>query len=142
MRVALDATPLTLSTGGLCRYTSELSRALALEFPDDEFILLSDQPFSMPSVSVSNLTGSDGPRHGLNRRWWSWGIEREMSRHSVQLFHGTDFAVPYLARRPSVLTLHDLSPWMNPAWHNGADRVRKRAPFLIGLQIATMVLTS
>ena len=88
-----------------------------------------------------NLKGSGGPRHGLERRWWSWGVEREMSRRGAELFHGTDFAVPYLPRRPSVLTLHDLSPWMNPEWHNGADRVRKRTPVLIGLHLATMVLT-
>ena len=73
MRVALDATPLTLSSGGLCRYTYELSRALALEFPDDEFFLLSDQSFPVPSGSVSNLMGSAGPRHGLEKWWWSWG---------------------------------------------------------------------
>jgi glycosyltransferase involved in cell wall biosynthesis len=141
MRVALDATPLTLSSGGLRRYTCELSRALAREFPEDEFLLLSDQAFVMPSGSVANLRASGGPRRGLDRRWWSWGVEREMSRSGADVFHGTDFAVPYLPRRPSVLTLHDLSPWMNPEWHNSAARVRKRTPVLIGLHLATMVLT-
>ena len=48
MRVALDATPLTLSSGGLPRYVSELSIALASEFPEDIYSLLSDQPFPMP----------------------------------------------------------------------------------------------
>src|SRR5436305_8371912 len=141
MRVALDATPLTLSSGGLFRYTYELSRALAQEFPGDEFFLLSDQPFSMPGDSLSNLKGWGGPRHGLDRRWWAWGIDRAMSRCRAELFHGTDFAVPYLPLRPGVLTLHDLSPWLNPAWHNGAERVRKRTPLLIGLGLATLVLT-
>ena len=141
MRVALDATPLTLSSGGLSRYTCELSRALAQEFPDDEFFLLSDQPFASPACAVSNLKISGGPRHGIERRWWLWGVEREMSRRDVDVFHGTDFAVPYLARRPSVLTLHDLSPWMNPEWHHAAGRVRRRTPVLIGLHLASMVLT-
>ena len=40
MRVAIDATPLTLSSGGLARYTAELSRALAELIPGDEFALL------------------------------------------------------------------------------------------------------
>jgi glycosyltransferase involved in cell wall biosynthesis len=43
--------------------------------------------------------------------------------------------------RPTVMTLHDLSPWMDPAWHHAAGRVRRRAPVLIGLGIATMILT-
>ena len=55
--------------------------------------------------------------------------------------HGPDFAVPYLPVRPSVMTLHDLSPWMDPAWHAGAERVRRRTPVLVEMGIATMVLT-
>ena len=34
-----------------------------------------------------------------------------MNRLNCDVFHGTDFSVPYLPLRPSVLTLHDLSPW-------------------------------
>ena len=48
MRVALDATPLTLPAGGLRRYTAELSLALAEEFPQDAFVLASDRKFAMP----------------------------------------------------------------------------------------------
>jgi hypothetical protein len=33
-KVALDATPLTLTSGGLLRYTAELSLALAENFPE------------------------------------------------------------------------------------------------------------
>jgi len=141
MRVAIDATPLTLSSGGLRRYTVELSRALALRFPEDEFFLISDQPFQMPPDAPPNLRRGGGPRHPAERRWWLWGLSREIERLRAALFHGTDFAVPYLRRRPSVLTLHDLSPWMHAAWHSGADRVRRRTPFLIGLGLANMIVT-
>jgi glycosyltransferase involved in cell wall biosynthesis len=64
-----------------------------------------------------------------------------LSRLGADLVHGPDFAVPYLARRPSVLTLHDLSPWMNRRWHHAAERVRRRTPALLELGIATMVVT-
>lgn len=141
MRVAIDATPLTLTSGGLKRYTQELSVALAETFPGDEFYLVSDQEFGMPRTTLSNLRKGSGPRQPAERRWWLWGLEREMRRVGAELFHGTDFAVPYLPRRPSVLTLHDLSPWMEKAWHSAADRVRKRTPLLIGFGLATMIVT-
>ena len=48
MRVAIEAASLALSSGGLARYTGELSLALARGFPDDEFFLVSDQPFALP----------------------------------------------------------------------------------------------
>jgi glycosyltransferase involved in cell wall biosynthesis len=141
MRVAIDATPLTLSSGGLRRYTEELSVALAESFPQDEYFLVSDQWFEMPPQAPPNLRRGGGPRHAAERRWWLWGLDRELDRLEAGLFHGTNFAVPYLPRRPSVLTLHDLSPWMDAAWHAGADRVRQRTPLLIGLGLATMVVT-
>jgi len=36
--------------------------------------------------------------------------------------------------------LHDLSPWMDPRWHHGAKRVRRRTPLLLD-RIATMIIT-
>jgi O-antigen biosynthesis alpha-1,3-mannosyltransferase len=141
MRVAIDATPLTLSSGGLLRYTCELSTALAENFPEDDYFLVSDQPFSMPRNAPVNLRRGGGPRHPAERRWWLWGLDRELQRLGIGLFHGTDFAVPYIPRRPSVLMLHDISPWMDTAWHFAADRVRKRTPLLIGFGLATMIVT-
>jgi glycosyltransferase involved in cell wall biosynthesis len=141
MRVAIEAASLSLSSGGLARYTSELSLALARCFPEDEFFLVSDQPFRMPSPAPANLKCGGGPRSAMERRWWLWGLAREMGRLGADLVHGPDFAVPYLLRRPSVLTLHDLSPWMDQGWHHAARRVRRRTPVLLELGLATMVIT-
>jgi glycosyltransferase involved in cell wall biosynthesis len=141
MRVAIEAASLGLSSGGLARYTAELSLALARSFPDDEFFLVSDQPFRMPPGSPSNLKRGGGPRNSMERRWWLWGMAREMSRLGADLVHGPDFAVPYIPRRPSVLTLHDLSPWMKAGWRPAAKRVRRRTPVLLELGIATMIVT-
>src|ERR1039457_817187 len=141
MRVAIEAASLSLSSGGLARYTCELSLALGRCFPGDEFFLVSDQPFRMPSPAPANLKCGGGPRNAMERRWWLWGLAREMGRLGADLVHGPDFAVPYLLRRPSVLTLHDLSPWMDQRWHHAARRVRRRTPVLFELGLATMVIT-
>jgi glycosyltransferase involved in cell wall biosynthesis len=139
MRFALDATPLTLSSGGLPRYVSELSSALARTNPADEFLLISDQLF--PLTETANLRRAMGPASFLERRWWLWGAERACSRHHVDLFHGTNFAIPYFSKRATVLTILDLSPWMNPEWHGGAGRVRQHTPRMIRWGSPTMVLT-
>jgi glycosyltransferase involved in cell wall biosynthesis len=141
MRVAIEAASLALSSGGLARYTGELSLALARCFPADEFVLLSDQPFRMPDAAPPNLKGGGGPRNAIERRWWLWGITSEMRRLGADLIHGPDFAVPYLGRYPSVLTIHDLSPWMDERWHDSAGRVKRRTPLLLELGIATMIVT-
>jgi len=141
MKIALDATPLTVPSGGAKRYTEELSLALAANFPEDEFWLLSDQPFERPANRPSNLKTGRGPRNLLERRWWLWGLQGEISRLGIDVFHGTDFAVPYLPVRPSVMTFHDLSPWLNSSWHAEAGRVRNRTPMLLRLGLATMIIT-
>jgi glycosyltransferase involved in cell wall biosynthesis len=140
MKIALDATPLTVPSGGVRRYTEELTRALCDSFPGDQFWLLSDQKTTLP-FDRPNLKAGQGPRNMLERRWWSWGLQGEISRLGIEVFHGTDFAVPYLPLRPSVMTLHDLSPWLDPGWHSESDRVRRRTPMLLRLGLATMVIT-
>lgn len=142
--IALDATPLTVSTGGVGRYTLELARALATEYPEDQYWLLSDQPFRTPpalSNLHANLHTGGAPRNPAERKWWLWGLDQEMRRRGVDLFHGTDYSVPYVAYRPSVMTLHDLSPWLDPAWQPAATRVRRRTPRLLRMGLATMVIT-
>jgi len=140
MRIALDATPLTVATGGVTRYTAELARALAQSYPDDEIYLLSDQPFENPAPHLTNLHDGRGPRNVMERRWWLWGLQGELSRLNIEVFHGTDFSVPYLPVRPSVMTLHDLSPWLDPNWHSSADRIRGRTPVLLRLGLVTMII--
>jgi glycosyltransferase involved in cell wall biosynthesis len=144
--IALDATPLTISTGGVARYTLELACALARRFPNHTYWLMSDRPFPMPDSCPVNLRRGSGPRGFLERRWWLWGVSREMMRRGVRLFHGTDFSVPYLPLRPSVMTVHDLSPWPGPpgiaeGWQPGAHRVRRRTPMLLRARIPSAVIT-
>ena len=126
LSVALDGTPLTVPTGGVRRYVEELTAALREGFPEDEYRLVSDQ-FSRP-------------RSALDRRWWLVGLRRELRRLGSDLFHGTDFAVPYLSRKPSVMTLHDLSPWRAETRAAASRRVRRRTPWLLRLGAAAMVI--
>ena len=122
MTVALDATPLSGPTGGIRRYVTELHAAMEREFPEDRFLLLSDQ--------------LGEPPRGLARSWWLWGLNQQLAQ--VDVFQGTDFSVPYFKRRPAVLMIHDLSPWR---FRDASDRVRQRVPWLIRLRRYTLILT-
>src|ERR1044072_8928140 len=82
MRVAIEAASLALTSGGLARYPSELSLALARCFPDDEYFLISDQPFPMPDGAPANLRRGSGPRNAIEPGWWLWGIAGQMRRRA------------------------------------------------------------
>jgi glycosyltransferase involved in cell wall biosynthesis len=138
MRIALDATPLLVPQGGIARYVEQLSRALAAEYPEDEVYWLSDQPVPAPPAPVR---AGARPRTAIERRWWLIGLPRELRRLRAELFHGTDFGASYRRVCPCVMSVHDLSPWLDPSWHRDAERVRRRTPWLLRLRRATLVLT-
>ena len=143
MRVAIDATPLTVPTGGARRYVVELTRALAEEFPSDDFHLLSDQPLGRAPQELLGLENVQfGSGHGPRwaAKWWSLGLPWKLHRRRIDVFHGTDFAIPYLPLRASVLVIHDLSPWKRgPQRARAAERTRQRTPYL--LKLATQITT-
>lgn len=141
MKVALDATPLTLASGGIPRYVRELSLALARAYPEDEYLLLCDRGFDPPEGAPANLRCGSPARRWADQRWFLWGVQREMRRLGCRLFHGTNFVVPWLPLRPSVVTVHDLSPWRKASWRAGSEFVRRRTPMQVRLGLATLVLT-
>ena len=141
MIAALDATPLVEAVGGIARYTSELSRALACCFREDAWWLISDQPIEPLAAAPSNLHIQAARRKQLARRWWLFGLRSELQHLHASVFHGTDFSVPYLPVCPSVMTLHDLSPWAHSPIRAASSRIRRRTPVLLRLGLATMVIT-
>jgi len=116
---------------------------MAEAFPEDEIHLLSDQFEALGRASFDGLPNvvserPSGPSFG--GRWWSLGLPAEISRRRLDVFHGTDFSIPYLPAAPTVLTLHDLSPWKPPPLRPaGSHRVRLRTPRLV--EMASLVTT-
>ena len=131
MKIALDSTPLTAGPGGIARYTAKLRDALRAAYPEDEVLEFTDQ---VGVVGTKRLGA-------LRRQWWSVGLPLAIREAGVELFHGTDFAVPYVPVCATVMTVHDLSPWMSEYRAATSARVRRRMPWLLRLKLATMVVT-
>lgn len=139
--IALDGTPLITLTGGIRRYTLALSTALAGLAPATQIVLLSDQVFAAPSGLPENIRSLPGPPLPSEGRWWWSGLSAALRRCHAQVFHGTDFSVPYRRRLPSVMTVHDISPWINAAWNRASRRVKRRTPWLLRFQRADRIIT-
>jgi len=90
MNIALDGMPLAPPLTGVGHYTAELARNLAIVAPSDTFTFIS-------------------PQGRLKRRWWSLGLPLHLLQNSFDLFHGTNYEIPFWSRRPTVVTIHDLS---------------------------------
>jgi len=111
MRIGIDGYPLTREKTGVGHYTCELVAALRAKSPEDEFDVV------MPSGG---------------RGWWLFGLPRYCRQASLDLFHGTNFAIPLRGGCPSVLTIHDLSLLLYPETHERrlVRRARRMLPLM------------
>jgi glycosyltransferase involved in cell wall biosynthesis len=68
----------------------------------------------------------------LKKRWWSLGLPLHLLRNSFDLFHGTNYEIPLWSRRPTVLTIHDLSLLKHSEVHEErlVQRARWRLPLM------------
>src|ERR1051325_8036102 len=141
MNIALDGMPLASELTGVGHYTFELARSLAVVAPEDSFTLISPFPISDSTAFPNNLTRLSLKRTVLNRRWWSVGLPLYLSRSSFDLFHGTNYEIPFWSRRPSVVTIHDLSLLLHPEAHrqHPVRRARWRLPRMA--KSATRIIT-
>src|SRR5690349_16534064 len=99
MRIALDGMPLASPLTGVGHYTAELARNLPLVAPSDSFTF----------ISPSGL---------LITRWWSLGLPLLLLRNSFYHFRGTNYEIPFWSRRPTVVTIHDLSWLLHAEFHS------------------------
>jgi glycosyltransferase involved in cell wall biosynthesis len=113
MRVALDATPLLGQRSGVGNYVRGLVDGLA-ELDDGPAVLLT--LFSVrgavpgPLPARTRPAPRRAPARLLRRAWsrWAWP-PAELLTGRVDVFHGTNFVVPPLARAAGVVTVHDLA---------------------------------
>lgn len=108
MRIAIDARLNAYRTGGIPKYTRELTRAMAQIAPHDEFVLLQHRRQPERIVSASNIVRQviyTPPHHRLEQL--TLPIEIGAMRPTIVLF--PDFIAPLYRSFPAVVTIHDLA---------------------------------
>jgi glycosyltransferase involved in cell wall biosynthesis len=145
MRIGIDGIPLEDVKTGVGHYTFEIAHKLALQAPSDDFELLSHLPFHA-SVDADldqrppNLKLIHAKTNSATKHWWTVGLPLYIKKHSLHLFHGTNYDVPVWGGCPTVLTIHDLSLLLYAETHEArrVKRARRRLPAMS--RIATMII--
>ncbi len=148
MHFGIDGLPLSELRTGVGHYTFELAQALAALRPADRFELVSPRPFlptpgdesENESALPANLCVTEVKTNLLTRHWWSIGLPRYIRQKGINLFHGTNYDVPLWKSCPTVLTMHDVSPFVHPHTHTRRSvlRARRRVPLM--LRTATVII--
>ena len=146
MRVGLDGYPLAEPRTGVGHYTLELARALALIAPSDRFELVSPAPFSSSALeeinqaNLSNLRAVHLKTSRIRGHWWAVGLPLYVTKARFDLFHGTNFEVPFWNRH-SVVTSHDLSALLHREKHRDSLARRARLRLPIVAKLARKIIT-
>lgn len=143
LRVALDGTPLLGARTGVGRYVEELLRAMA----GRPGLALTASPFTVRTGTRPDLPSTvrwhhvPVPARALRASWLRLGgPPAELLAGRCDVFHGTNFVLPPLARARGVVTVHDVAYLRFPETVEAASRAyRDLVPR--GLRRASAVLT-
>ena len=145
MRIGLDGYPLVWPKTGVAHYTFELARELARLAPEHSFDLIAPAAYPREVLEqieeIPNLRAVSVKTNIITRRWWAIGLPAYVKRAQLDLFHGTNYEVPFRNRERNILTVHDLSVFTFPKTHHRriATRGRRRLPIM--LRSAARIIT-
>jgi glycosyltransferase involved in cell wall biosynthesis len=146
VRISLDASAIPDPAGGAGRYVLALAEALSRR-GDVELTVVGrtgDERRWPPPVEAC------APRQRpLRLAWEQAGLPRLLRRLDVDVHHGPHYTMPAAAPVPTVVTVHDLSFFTHPEWHQrtkvalftSAIRIAaRRASAIVAVSQATAAL--
>ena len=118
MRIGLDARFLAQPGSGVHRYLVNSLSWLPRVAPEHEFFVYGcgANPVGLPAALSSRIHPRPilGPPAGYS---FSPLLLLAQKRDRLDLFHGTAYTLPLVSLTPTVLTLHDLTFEVQPAWY-------------------------
>jgi glycosyltransferase involved in cell wall biosynthesis len=113
-RVSLDASAIPDPAGGGGRYVLGLAAALH-ERPDVDLTVVcrTGDAARWPAPAVARAPGLRPVRLG----WEQVGLPRVVRGLGVDVHHGPHYTMPLALGVPAVVTVHDLSFFTHPEWH-------------------------
>ena len=119
LRVALDVSAVPDQLVGAGHYIVQLTRQLSAR-PDVDLVLFSragDRDRWSPWVAPGNLVATAPDRRPLRLAWEQLRLGSLVTASGASVHHGPHYTMPRRTPVPSVVTVHDLSFFDSPQWH-------------------------
>ncbi|MBI5413641.1 glycosyltransferase family 4 protein [Candidatus Peregrinibacteria bacterium] len=109
MRIGIDARLYSSAFTGIGRYVYELINHVTKLDTKSEYVIFLNSPsfesFVPPRKGVEKIL-ADAPHYSFKEQW---NLCRALWKAKLDLMHFTHFNAPILYRKPSVVTIHDLT---------------------------------
>jgi glycosyltransferase involved in cell wall biosynthesis len=96
---------------------------------------------TVPFADGSNVIPHFAGHHGSLVMWEQIRLPRLMASHEIDVIFGPSYSIPLAARRPSAVTIHDLSFELLPDEFAPRERWRRRALARWSARLANKVFT-
>jgi glycosyltransferase involved in cell wall biosynthesis len=137
MRVGLDASAIPDPPGGAGRYVLALSEALSRRAEVDLTVVCRSHDTARWPGAV---LGRAPARRPVRLAWEQAALPRLLGRSGVDVHHGPHYTMPLAGRLPSVVTIHDLSFFTHPEWHQRAKVAFFRAAIALSVRRAAALV--
>ncbi len=119
VEMTLDVSAVPAKPAGAGRYTYELARHLSLH-PDVRPVLIARQSDEMRWEALrgdARVTAVVPEQRPARLVWEQTRLPALLRSLSPQVHHGPHYTLPHRGRVPKVVTVHDMTFFDNPEWH-------------------------
>jgi glycosyltransferase involved in cell wall biosynthesis len=142
LRVSLDVTAVPANPVGAGRYTVELVRALS-QRPDVDLLVVARRRDHSRWTTIASgrevLAAAPEPRP-LRLGWEQLRLPSLLTRRRVEAHHYPHYTMPERAKVPVVVTVHDLSFFVEPQWHERSKVVLFQRAIKVAARRARVVV--
>lgn len=120
MRVGLDVSAVPSRPAGAGRYVAELAQRLPLVL-DTELVSRTGDTERWRHIAPGAEVVGQVPEHRIARLLYEREVlGRTKAVASVDVWHSPHYTMPHRSARPTAVTIHDLTFFTNPEWHEPA----------------------
>ena len=142
LRISLDVTAVPAQPVGAGQYTLQLAGALAVR-TDVDMVLLARRSdgsrWRSVALGAEVVTSAPDPRP-LRLAWEQLRLPSLLRQHQVSVHHGPHYTMPERSSVPSVVTIHDLSFFDQPRWHERSKVLLFRRAISVASRRAAVVV--
>ena len=118
MKVALDVSAVPPQLAGAGRYIAELARRLPSAGVETTLVTRRDDTLRWHEWSPTSSVASIVPNARAARlAYEAWLLGRSAPAMAVDVWHAPHYTMPHRRSTPTVVTIHDLTFFTNPEWH-------------------------
>lgn len=118
MKIALDVSAVPVRIAGAGRYIAELASRVPERDVDTTLVTRRDDGARWRERSPRATLASTVPNARAARLTYeAWVLGTSHTARDVQVWHGPHYTMPRRGTTPTVVTIHDLTFFTNPEWH-------------------------